>query len=107
MFARRVSIREYTPRSPDFSARRHLAHFLGLGGASREQEAQIGAGRDIARAHFHKLCGKLRTGGESADADMLAVTAADVDGLGVSVAQARMLVLAGGAPGGEAVVTAD
>src|SRR5947199_353575 len=44
-----------------------------------EQEGQVGAGRDIARAHPHILRHQIGAAGEAADAAILAVLAAGID----------------------------
>src|ERR1700720_596808 len=84
-----------------------VVHFFRLGRASGQQEAEIGSGRDIARAHAHEFGGKLGAGSEAADADMLAMLAACGNGPGIGIAQALMLVLSGKAPVGEKIVRPD
>src|ERR1700733_9050513 len=77
------------------SLRRHVLHFLRLGGAGREQEAQVGAGRNIARAHAHIFGRQVGARGKTADGEMLAVLLARGQRFSVSLVHPRMVVLAG------------
>src|SRR5215831_20381715 len=84
-----------------------VVHLVHLGGASGQQEAEIGASRDIARPHAHEFGREVGPRRQAANADMLAMLAARGNGPGIGIAQARMLVLAGKAPIGEEISRAD
>jgi hypothetical protein len=73
-------------------------HLLRFGGAGGQQKAEIGSGRDIARAHAHEFGGEIGARCKPADADMLAMLATRGNGPGIGIAQACVLVLAGKAP---------
>src|SRR5215472_4217240 len=90
-----------------YVTKRDVVHLLRLGGAGGQQEAEIGSGRDIARAHAHEFGSELRARSQPADADMLAMLATRGDGPGIGIAQAWMLVLAGKAPVGEKIIRSD
>src|SRR5262249_29857240 len=69
-------------------------HLLRLVGAGGEQEREIGAGRDVTRAHPHVFGGELGPRREPADPDMLAVLLRRCDHTLIGLAHARVLILA-------------
>src|SRR4029077_5021161 len=75
-----------------------LLHLLRPCGAGAHEEREVGAGRDIARAHPHELGDQVWPRREPAYAAMLAVPAAGRDGVGIGLAHPRMIVLSGDAP---------
>src|SRR3974377_1425003 len=83
----RLPLRPFLTSLSRYGTERDVVHLLGFGGAGGQQEAEIGPGRDIARAHAHEFGGELWPRCQPADADMLAMLAARGDGSGIGIAQ--------------------
>src|SRR6266540_1293838 len=77
------------------------------GRAGAQEKSEVGAGRHVARAHFHELGRQIGTAGEPADAAVLAALATGSDGLGIGLAHPRMVVFAGNPPIRQQIVEAD
>src|SRR5215468_11091318 len=80
-------------RSEILTLQLNAPDLLGPVGAGRQQELQVGACRNVTRAHADILCDQLRPAGEPADPGMLAVLAAGSDHARVTVAHLFVLVL--------------